>query len=268
MQNDSIKQLLETAREIREWNGYVTKERFLGYAQARYGYDKDCAEMFFDVYSRITRLEHWRLQKVEDPVLYRAIDIARGAYEAVCKGGHISVIANEPRTPKWRIYYRTEEGGQILQMDLNLREKEDVIKYSLLLQQEGVEIVNRVDYYESVEVRYKDKNEVKIAIYDGDIIFCSDTGRFSFADNSGCYVCMDGCFKRLVYTPGRGYIRRGELDIEQDKDDKDCRYNDYVFNSYDREFKVVGNIFIDRSILKEAECVVVNNENDNENYGE
>ena len=260
MQNESIKQLLETAREIREWNGYVTKERFLGYAQARYGYDKDCAEMFFDVYSRITRLEHWRLQKVEDPVLYRAIDIARGAYEAVCKGGHISVIANKPRTPKYRIYYRTEEGGQILQMDLNLCEKEDVIKYSLLLQQEGVEIVNRVDYYESVEVRYKDKNEVKIAIYDGDIIFCSDTGRFSFADNSGCYVCMDGCYKRLVYTPGRGYIRRGELDIEQDKDDEDSRYNDYVFNSYDREFKVVGNIFIDRSILKEVECVVVNNE--------
>lgn len=262
MQNESIKQLLETAREIREWNGYVTKERFLGYAQAKYGYDKDRAENFFDVYMRITRLDHWRLAKVEDLVLYRAIDIARGAYEAVCKGGHISVIANEPRTPKWRIFYRTEEDGQILQMDLNLREKEDVIKYSLLLQQEGVEIVNRVDYYESVDVRCKDKNGVKIAIYDGDIIFCSDTGRFSFADNSGCYVCMNGCYKRLVYTPGRGYIRRGELDIEQDKNDKDCRYNDYVFNSYDREFKVVGNIFIDRSILKEAECVVVNNEQD------
>lgn len=261
MQNESIKHLLETAREIREWNGYVTKERFLGYAQAKYGYDKDCGEYFYDVYRRITRLEHWRLEKVEDAALYRAIDIARGAYEAVCKGGHISVIANEPRTPKWRIFYRTEEGGQILQMDLNLREKEDVIKYSLLLQQEGVEIVNRVDFYELVGVHSKG-TETKIAIYDGDIIFCSDTGRFSFADNSGCYVCMDGCYKRLVYTPGRGYIRRGELDIEQDKDDKDCRYNDYVFNSYDREFKVVGNIFIDRSILKEAECVVVNNEQD------
>lgn len=262
MQNESIKQLLETAREIREWNGYVTKERFLGYAQAKYGYDKNCAEKFFDVYRRIALFDYWNLGKVEDPVLYRAIDIARGAYEAVCKGGHISLIANEPRTPKWRIYYRTEEVAQILQMDLNLREKEDVIKYSLLLQQEGVEIANRVDYYESVEVRndYSKSTGTKIAIYDGDIIFCSDTGRFSFADNSGCYVCMDGCYKRLVYTPGRGYIRRGELDIEQDKDDKDCRYNDYVFNSYDREFKVVGNIFIDRSILKEAECVVVNNE--------
>lgn len=267
MQNESIKHLLETSREIREWNGYVTKERFLGYAQAKYGYDKDCAEKFYHVWNHIIQLNFWRLEKVDDPVLYRAIDIARGAYEAVCKGGHISVIANEPRTPKWRIYYRTEEGGQILQMDLNLREKEDVIKYSLLLQQEGVEIVNRVDYYESLDVLYRDKNGVKVAIYDGDIIFCSDTGRFSFADNSGCYVCMDGCYKRIVYTPGRGYIRRGELDIEQDKNDKDCRYNDYVFNSYDREFKVVGNIFIDRSILKETECVVVNKEQ-NENYGE
>lgn len=261
MQNESIKQLLETANELREWNGYVTKERFLGYAQAKYGYDKDCAEKFYHVWNYIIQLNFWRLEKVDDPVLYRAIDIARGAYEAVCKGGHISVIANEPRTPKWRIYYRTEEGAQILQMDLNLREKEDVIKYSLLLQQEGVEIVNRVDFYESVDVRYKDKNGVQVAIYDGDIIFCTQTDRWlSLSENSGCYVCMDGCYKRLVYTPGRGYIRRGELDIHQDKDDRDCRYNDYVFNSYDCQFKVVGNIFIDRSILKEAECVVVNNE--------
>lgn len=262
MQNESIKQLLETSNELSLWNGYVTKERFLGYAQAKYGYDKDRAEVYFDVWSRIIRLDHWHLQKVEDLLLYRAIDIARGAYEAVCKGGHISVIANEPRTPKWRIYYRTEEGGEIRQMDINLREKEDVIKYAMLLQQEGVEIENRVDFYEHVSVRHErnERNGTKVAIYDGDIIFCSDTGRFSFADNSGCYVCMNGCYKRLVYTPGRGYIRRGELDIEQDKDDRDCRYNDYVFNSYDREFKVVGNIFIDRSILKEAECVVVNNE--------
>lgn len=260
MQNESIKHLLETAEELRLWNGYVTKERFFGYAQAKYGYDRNCAEKFYDVWERIAQLNFWRLKKVEDPVFYRAIDIARGAYEVVCKGGHISVIANEPRTPKWRIYYQTEEEGQILQMDLNLREKDDVIKYSLLLQQDGVEIVNRVDYYESVDVRYKDKNGVKVAIYDGDIIFCTQASSFSFCDNSGCYVCIDGCYKRLMYTPGRGYIRRGELDIEQDKDDKDCRYNDYVFNSFDREFKVVGNIFIDRSILKETECVVVNNE--------
>ena len=35
-----------------------------------------------------------------------------------------------------------------------------------------------------------------------------------------------------------------------------------IYNYWNREFKVVGNIFIDRSILKEAECVVVNNENE------
>lgn len=54
-----------------------------------------------------------------------------------------------------------------------------------------------------------------------------------------------------MYTPGRGYIRRGEPDFEQGENGKDCRYYSYVFNSSGRKFKVVGNIYVDNSVLTE-----------------
>lgn len=144
----------------------------------------------------------------------------------------------------------TPEEQEIQHIKLNLLEKEDVIKYALLLQQEGVEICHRVDFYNTVEVRHGYKRE-EIDVYDGDIIFCTDKDRFTWDEKSGAYVCIDGCYKRLMYTPGRGYICRGEPDYEQNRDGKDCRYNDYVFNSYDRRFQIVGNIFVDNSVLNE-----------------
>ena len=140
-------------------------------------------------------------------------------------------------------------------MDLNLLEKGDVLRYALLLQQENTEILYRVDFYERVQVRFgtfgTDKR-MEVDIYDGDIIFCTDKDmHFSWGDESGAYLCIDGCYKRLMYTPGRGYLRRGKPDFEQNKDDEDCRYNNYVFNSYERKFQIVGNIFVDNTALNE-----------------
>jgi hypothetical protein len=129
-------------------------------------------------------------------------------------------------------------------------ESDDVIKYALLLQQECIEIRCRLDFYETVETRYG-TDRTKVDIYDGDIIFCTDSDKWGLSDNSGVYLCTDDCYKRLMYTPGRGYIRRGEPDFEQYENGKDCIHNSYAFNSYDRKFKVVGNIYVDNSVLTE-----------------
>ena len=42
---------------------------------------------------------------------------------------------------------------------------------------------------------------MEVDIYDGDIIFCTDKDKFlSWGDESGAYLCIDGCYKRLMYT--------------------------------------------------------------------
>lgn len=249
-----IKEILEQLKEINQWRGYVTKQRFVSYAKAKYPFDDREAESMWKVWDNLATLNLYQLEKQSEGVILTAMDLAREVYEAVCNGGHIHWHENTPTTPKWRVYYRIGEEFEMQHVELNLLEKEDVIKYALLLQQEGVEICHRVDFYRTIEVRCGTtgtSEQKEVDIYDGDIIFCTDKARLSWSDESGAYVCIDGYYKKLMYTPGRGYLRRGEPDFEQDKDDEDCCYNDHVFNSYDRRFWIVGNIYVDNSVLNE-----------------
>lgn len=242
---------LDTINRIREWRGYVNKERFVSYAQIKYTFTEREAESVWNVWDSIAESHYYKLELVSESVIHAALEIARAAYEAVCRGGHTHWRSVEPKTPRWRVYFRRGKQGELQHVDLNLREKESVIKYAELIQQEDVEIVNRLDYFDSLE--YGSGTERKeIAIYDGDIIFCTDNSRYSFKDVSGAYVCIDGCYKRLMYTPGRGYLRKGEPDYETDAYDEEVRYSDHVFSSYDKQFRVVGNIFVDNSVLNEV----------------
>ena len=246
----NIKETITQLEELRTWSGYVNKERFISYVEAKYSFANREAKSLWSVWDYIISLRWHLLHDISSEKMDMVISIAREVYESVCKGAHVHWCKVPPKTPRWKVYYRRGECGKFQQMNINLLEKECVIKYALLLQQEDVEICHRLDFYETVETHYG-TDRAKVDIYDGDIIFCTDTDRWGFSDHSGAYVCTDGCYKRLMYTPGRGYIRRGELDFEQGVNDKDCRYCDYVFNSYNCKFKVVGNIYVDNSVLSE-----------------
>lgn len=247
---NNIKETINQVEELRTWSNYVNKERFISYAEAKSSMTSRESEALWNVWNYITTLNTYKLQDVLDEKIELVMSVAREVYESVCKGAHVYWREEYPKTPRWRVYYRKGERGKVQQMDINLLEKEYVIKYALLLQQECVEILHRLDYYETVDTSYG-TDRTKVDIYDGDIIFCTESDRWSFSDNSGAYVCTNGCYKRLMYTPGRGYIRRGELDFEQNKDGDDCRYCNYVFNSYNCKFQVVGNIYVDNSVLSE-----------------
>lgn len=246
----NFKETINQIEELRTWNSYINKERFVSYIKAKYSLTNSESDALWNVWNYITTLNTYKLQDVLDEKIELVMSVAREVYESVCNGAHVYWREEYPKTPRWRVYYRKGERGKVQQMDINLREKEDVVKYALLLQQEGVEIFYRLDYYETVETSYG-TDRTKVDIYDGDIIFCTESDRWSLSDKSGAYVCTNGCYKRLMYTPGRGYIRRGELDFEQNKDGDDCRYSNYVFNSYNCKFQVVGNIYVDNSVLSE-----------------
>lgn len=246
----NIKETIEQLEELRTWSGYVNKERFISYVEAKYSFVNREAKSLWSVWDNIISLRWHLLQDISDEKMDMVMSIAREVYESVCKGAYVHWREDPPKTPRWKVCYRRRECGKLQQMSINLLEKESVIKYALLLQQEDVEICHRLDFYETVETHYG-TDRAKVDIYDGDIIFCTNTDRWSLSDNSGAYVCTDGCYKRLMYTLGRGYVRRGELDFEQGVNGEDCRYCNYVFNSYDRKFKVVGNIYVDNSVLSE-----------------
>lgn len=249
-----IKDTMAQLKELSELKGVVNKERFVSYAQAKAQLSNRKVEALWKTWDYLVNLNWYELTNVSDEIINEAMIIAREVFESVCKGAHIHWREHQPNSPKWKVYYRKGEEGSLSTMCIDLRQKEDVIKYALLLQQDDIEIIYRLDFHERVQVNFKETNNTdkEIDIYNGDIIFCSDTDRWSFSDNSGAYVCINGCYKRLMYTKGRGYLRRGEPDFEQDENGKDCRYRNYVFNSYDRHFQIVGNMYTDNSILSET----------------
>lgn len=255
MESRSIRQTIEHVREIRNWNGYVNKERFIAYAKAKAPLSDNAAKELWKTWEYITDLNCYQLDKIGDEAMEAALGIARGAYEAVCKVAYVHWREEEPGTPRWKVYYRKEKDGQVEQMTLDMLRNEDIIKYAMLIQREDVEILHRLDFHETVEAYGQAVGErKKFDIYEGDIIFCSDKEKFfTWSDDSGAYLCTKGCYKRMMYTPSRGYLRRGEPDFEQNKNGDDCRYNSHVFNGYDKRFRIVGNIHVDSSVLMEKE---------------
>lgn len=245
----TINQTFDVIKKIIDWNSYLNKERFISYAKSKIPISDKQAAGLWEVWRAVTKFNFYQLEKYSEKVIETAMLIASGAYEAVCKGANIRWRENKPNTTKWKVYYQHKD-KPIQHIVLNLLEKEDIIKYAHLLQQEETEIKLRVDYYETVELGYG-VDRKKVDIYDGDIIFCTDTEKIFSCDDSGAYLCTDDCYKRLLYTKGRGYIRKGEPDFEQRKDGEDCRYNSHVFSGYDKSFRVVGNIYVDDSILRE-----------------
>ena len=250
----NIKETLEQIKEVRDWSFYVNKERFMGHAKAMYPTlgDREI-ESVWRIWEHVSTFNLYQLEEKSEDLILTATKIAQTVYDSICKGAHVHWRYYTPKTNPWRVYYRHGEDGEVMQIDVNFREKEDVLKYASLLQQEEVEILHRLDFYEKVTVSCasSDLKGKEISIYEGDIIFCTDKDRWSFSDNSGAYLCINGAYKRLMYTPGRGYLRRGEPDYEQNKDGSDCRYRNNVFNAYDRRFWVVGNIYVDNSVLIE-----------------
>lgn len=253
MNAQGIKELLEQSQKIYTINNYLNKERFMSYAKVKYPLLSDRnAEALWAIWEMVCSGNVYKLRNVLDNNLEAAWKIAEGVYNSITKGAYVRFDYDyQPMTARWKIYYRHGEEGDMQTMELDLRDKEDAIKYALLLQQENVEILLRVDFYETVT--RCDTERTEVPIYNGDIIFCNHTERFCFSDNSGAYVCCGDCYKKLLYTAGRGYLWRDEPNYEQDKHGNENRYNYHVFDGYDKSFRVVGNIYVDRSILVEKE---------------
>lgn len=130
----NIKETINQIEELRTWSNYVNKERFMSYAEAKLSMTNREAESLWRVWDYIVTLNWYKLQEVSDEKMEMVVSVAREVYESVCEGAHIHWRENSPKTPRWRVYYRKGERGKIKQMDVNLREKEYVIRYALLLQ--------------------------------------------------------------------------------------------------------------------------------------
>ena len=94
----------------------------------------------------------------------------------------------------------------------------------------------------------------KFHYYEGDIylLYGNPTDRVFYdwtrAKDSGVYVATNKGWRKLLYTPTRGYVERdGDLSFVDDEH----FYSDYMLEESGKGFLYVGNIHDDMSVLCE-----------------
>lgn len=217
---------------------YMTKERFLYYFQLMHGFDSYKINEYWKVYERFPYWDQ-RYTEVMEDIIEKV-----SAFISIIKNGSIPQQCRENTSDiKKKIHYNVN--GEDAVLDANFNNPTDIVFYAEILKQ-GYEISCILDFIEKIHGREEPSGESHdIPVYDGDIFITRDES-YSSSREDNIYVCDKGVYKRLLYTKGKGYLRRGEPDYD------DGRYNSHVLTCC-KSLKKVGNIYQDCSILKDGD---------------
>lgn len=189
--------------------------------------------------------------------LPEAIEIAERAYDLYKKSEDIRlpyIEHDDYRRQDIRRYFYTDESGRH-SIDINLASPTHIFMLSKLLES-GVKMKGLAEHLGYLEGELKGIGREKFQYFEGDIyflhtnpadrMFCS----YVHVEDAGVYVATRKGWRKLMYTPTRGYLtRKGELDFVDYKH----FYSDYMLEGSGKGFLYVGNIHDDCSVLKEKE---------------
>lgn len=189
--------------------------------------------------------------------LPEAIEIAEHAYMLYKKSETKSmpyIEHDDYRRQDIRRYFYTDESGTHT-IDIDLAYPTHIFMLSKLLES-GVKMKGLAEHLGYLEGELKASGREKFHYFEGDIYFLyanpTDRMFYSYVDvkDAGVYVATRKGWRKLMYTPTRGYLtRKGELDFMDDKH----FYSDYMLEGSGKGFLYVGNIHDDCSVLAEEE---------------
>lgn len=267
---DELKQAAKVFDRINDIRNYVTKDRFAMVAQTRFGITGErkidvmygllnmTPEMIrgialFD--SEEARHCRWLPEYIDH--LPKTLEIAEAAYAMKpddWEQEHVPHIEhNQYRQSDRRRYYYTEDGRRgTLNVDMGSRFGISLL--AGLLQRDGIKITGVSEHLGYLEGEIKGQGREKIQYFEGDIYLLygnpNDRVFYSYVDSgdAGVYVATPKGWRKLLYTPTRGYVERdGELSFVDDKH----FYSDYMLEASGKGFLYVGNIHDDMSVLME-----------------
>lgn len=250
---------------INSIRSYVTKERFANVAQTRFGIDDESIiDVMYGMLHMSSRMVYYianfEAKDIHKPeclkYLPKAIEIAESAYSLKPTDWDRNSVPhiehNIYRREDKRRYFYTE-GDKHLTLDVSMSSREDLILLSELLRRE-VEINGVAEHLGYLEGELNRNNRERFHYFEGDIylLYGNPTDRIFYdwtrANDSGVYVATTKGWRKLLYTPTRGYVERdGELSFVDDKH----FYSDYMLEASGKGFLYVGNIHNDMSVLCE-----------------
>lgn len=286
MDFNELKQASKIFDRISDIRSYVSKERFATVAQVRFGIIKDWkVDIMYGMLQDVPRMVHcianfdnkearqqkWLPEYID--LLPQAIEIAESAYSLRCEEMPYTRVPHieyeECRRSDTRRYFYTEFGESFV-LDVDLSSRGDLLLLAELLRREGVMLRGTVEHIGYLEGKVRiDASREKFQYFDGDIyfLFCSPADHMFYSyvncDDAGVFVATKKGWRKLLYTPSRGYVEsNGKLNFVDDK----YFYSDYMLEGSGKGFLYVGNIHNDMSVLMEKKNE--KKEADNGNKGE
>lgn len=281
MTKEELIQAAKVFHRIALIKSYVSKERFVMVANTRFDIsDERKLDVMYGLLNLTPKLIAYiavaddeaaqQTTRIPDYVklIPKAIEIAESAYELLPTDwdtGHVpSVEYNHYRKSDKRRYFYTE-GKQTKTIEISLHSREDIILLSELLQRDGIKmygVAEHLGYLEGQKTSITDREHIQY--FDGDIYFLYGdvTDRifydwYSIGNDAGVYVATKDGWRKLLYTPGRGYInKQGEIEYEDD----DHFYSDYKLEKSGMKFQYVGNTNFDCAVLMERKPKVEKSE--------
>lgn len=259
---DALKAASDTYSRLSRMRSYVSKDRFVFAAKVLFNITEEKRlDRLFGIFSCMEKFLYRMSVGAEVSVddIRDAVAIGEAAYvdyESASK--HVPSIDEGRYSPKdYRKYYYTvgDDRKDVKELEVNLGDGQNIVLLADLIKREDVRLVSAVRYIDSIETDRIGRNaDVKrVRYYDGDIVFVfgdpSDRIFYSwYNSDAGVYLATPDGWRKLLYTPGRGYIRNGEPDFEND-----TKYSDYKINKSGNGFRFVGNIHKDAYVLIDRE---------------
>lgn len=264
---EELKSAAKVFHRINEIRTYVTRERFDMVAQTRFGIeDKYVLDVMYGMLNMTLRLveyiaeydneetrkSNWYPKSIK--YLPQAIEIAESAYSMKRDRNDVPYFEhNNYRSQDVRRYFY-KEGDVKHILDVCLSSRSDIMLLSELLNKEDVTLHGVAEHIGFLEGEMKGNHREKFQYFDGDIylLYANPTDRifcdFTRCGDAGVYVATKRGWRKLLYTPTRGYVTKdGKIDFIDDE----TFYSDYMLEGSGKGFLYVGNIHDDRSVLME-----------------
>lgn len=271
MKKEELTQAAKVFYHIARLKSYVSKERFVMVANIRFGiYDERRLDEMYGMLNMTPQLITYlaiandeaarKTTRIPDYVLLipKAIEIAESAYSlrpAEWDGDSLPIVEEKlyRQDDKRRYYYY--DGKKAKTVDICLGSRTDIILLSELLQRDGVEFKGVASHLGYLNGERKGNAREEFEYFDGDIYFLhpDPTDRvfydwISRGDEAGVYVATSDGWRKLLYTPSRGYI---DKDGDAQFVDDEHFYNDHKLEQSGMRFLYVGNIYYDKYVLCE-----------------
>ena len=193
--------------------------------------------------------QYWCINDKSDDFFHTMISMAQEACKLQMLNSLVKDFSASGAYGNSRILAIFEKGDECIQKEFDLQYQTSFIEIAEMIKN-GYTLTTIAHQVDNVDAKdYVGKNDDKksyIPIYDGDVMLCYvSKPEFWSSDykNSGLYLCKNGVYYRLVYTPGKGYVRYDKPDTDEDfeLDIEENAFSSYVMTLSQKWYKL-GNI--------------------------